>query len=96
MQARIAQAVRIVASALAAVETDPAQALRALNAQAAELRSAGTAIGDSVLATAARQLQVYLAEVTNDTPLSEAGLRPHADRLLAYLPEEGRAARSAA
>ena len=91
-QARIVQALRIVASALAAVETDPAQALRALNAQAAELRS----IGDSVLATAARQLQVYLAEVSPASPLSDAGLRPHAERLLAFLPVEDRAVRSAA
>jgi len=93
---RIIQALKIVAVAPAAIETDPTQVRRALNAQASELRRAGRATGDSDLAAAAAALQAYLAEVTDGKPLTWSGLTPHTDKLLTFLPKKEQAKRPAA
>jgi len=54
--ARLSQALRIVKSAAAALDTDPTQARRALAAQAEELRRVGEAVKDDRLLQAAAAL----------------------------------------
>lgn len=96
-QARIVQALRIVVSACAAAESDPTQAMRALNTQATELRQASGIVGNTALGVAASELQRYLAGVTALSPLTKAGLQPHADKLVAFLPADSQSpSRSAA
>ena len=55
--ARLSQALRIVKSAATALDSDPAQARRALIAQAVELRKVGEAVKDQRLVEAAAALQ---------------------------------------
>jgi CheY-like chemotaxis protein len=55
--ARLSQALRIVKSAAQALDTDPAQARRALTAQAVELRKVGEAVKDQRLVEAAAALE---------------------------------------
>ena len=88
VQARIVQALRIVASAVSAVDTDPRQAQRALVAQATELRSTAASIGNLELGAAAGGLQRYLSQINAGEPLSRQGLEPHAGKLLAFLPAD--------
>ena len=57
---RIEQAVRILRSAVGALETDPRQALRSMLAQAADLTAVANAIGDAKLAAAAQRLKTTL------------------------------------
>lgn len=73
--ARIGQALKILRSAIGAIDQDPAQALRAMRAQASELQTAAGAIADTRLETAAGALQRYLSESAG------AGERLHAAEL---------------
>jgi len=59
---RIGEAVKIIASALSAVERQPAQSLRALMAQTAELAAVAEEISDERLAAGAAELRRYLVE----------------------------------
>ena len=59
-KARIGQALKIMKAALGAMDSNPRQALRALRAQADELRQAATATGDASLAETARAMRAYL------------------------------------
>lgn len=94
--ARTGQALKILRSAIGALERDPAQALRAMQAQARELQSAGTAAHDLRLATAAADFARYLAEVERKTAAcSVAEAERRAAVLLAYLPREERSAQAA-
>jgi two-component system, response regulator PdtaR len=56
------QALKITCAAIAAIETDPAQALRSLAAQATELKALGAMMGDAALTAAAAKLQRALPE----------------------------------
>lgn len=59
-EARILQSLKILRAAIAAVEIDPKQALRAMLAQAVELQTAAAAIKDQQLASAAGALKMKL------------------------------------
>lgn len=88
---RVGEALKIVRAALAAMDHDPAQALRALRAQAAELEAVATEAADQRLASAASPLQRYLAETTG-AATNVAELRARAEALMTYA---GRALRAA-
>ena len=91
--ARLSQALRIVKSAATALDTDPAQARRALAAQAVELQRVGEAVKDKRLVEAA----AALATCTQADLAGAAGrveLVKRIDALLGFMaPDEaGRAA----
>jgi DNA-binding response OmpR family regulator len=90
--ARIEQAVRIVKAALPAISTDPAQAMRALSAQASELIKAGVSSGNTKLATQAAALQTVLNEAQAAGGLDINRLEPVCQPLWAYLPSDSQAA----
>ena len=86
--ARTSQALKIVRSAISAVHKDPAQALRALQTQAAELKSSGVKAGDMKLTQAAIDFARYLGEVEKAGGFDAAELAQRAGPLLAYLPKD--------
>lgn len=90
---RIGEALKIIRSALKAIEHEPGQALRALLAQTTELTLAAAEISDNRLAMANNELHRYLFEVASIGGLNAAEANRHAQALLAY---GGREARSAA
>jgi CheY-like chemotaxis protein len=90
---RIAESLKIIRSALAGVERDPTQALRALLAQTTELTVAAAEISDNRLAMATNELHRYLFEVASTGGLSAAEASRRAQSLLGY---GGREARDAA
>lgn len=81
-QERILQALKIVRSAMEAVETDWSQARRALLAQAADLQKAAVAVGDMKLMEAA----VALNRAVGDS-LDRGKLEPAVARLVEFLPK---------
>ncbi|RAK56150.1 response regulator [Phenylobacterium soli] len=87
--ARVSQALKIVRSAIASVDKDPAQALRALQTQATDLQKAGVKAGDMKLTTTAVDFNRYLAEVEKAGGFDKAELAKKAAPLLAYLPKDG-------
>ncbi|MFN3521808.1 MAG: two-component system response regulator [Phenylobacterium sp.] len=90
--ARISQALKILKSAVAAVASDPTQALRAMLAQAADLQKAALAVNDLKLATATADLQRYLTAVVDKSApftVEEAGKR--IAPLLVFLPADAQA-----
>jgi len=82
-QARIVQALKIVRSALEAVESDWPQARRALLTQAVDLQKAAVAVGDMKLMDAAARLN----RAVGDT-LDRARLEPAVKAVMAFLPKE--------
>jgi CheY-like chemotaxis protein len=86
--ARIAQALKIVKSAIEAVEDDRRQALRALGVQADELLEAGKALGDEKLAAAATAFHHFLFEASNRAELNKVEFERRAVPLLAYMPQD--------
>jgi CheY-like chemotaxis protein len=90
---RIAEALKIIRSALAALESDPRQAARALLAQTTELEVAAAEISDARLVVANHELHRYLFETAGKgmSP-SPAEARRHAATLLTYAGREARAA----
>ncbi len=96
-QARLVQALRIVAAAAEALESDPTQALRALRAQSDELQRLSKFQPAGALGTAAAGLKACLAEVERGAPLTRTALQPHAVALAALMPKDAAAlSRSAA
>jgi CheY-like chemotaxis protein len=91
--ARLSQALRIVKSAAAALDTDPAQARRALAAQAHELRLVGEAVKDDRLRQAADALGAC-TQADLAGPGGRADLIKRIDALMGFMaPEDkGRAA----
>ncbi len=89
-QARIVQALKIVSAALGAVQSDPTQAFRALNVQAAELQNAGAMLRRDALVAAAHGLQRRLAEVGSASQLTRHAIETEAVALLTYLPDDPR------
>jgi len=82
--ARLSQALRIVKSAAAALSTDPAQARRALIAQAVELRKVGEAVKDARLVEAATSLESCMgADLSN--PAARGELVRRIDALLGFM-----------
>jgi CheY-like chemotaxis protein len=84
----IVQALRIVREAIKAPEADPDQVMRALLAQAQELRRAAVASADLALSEAAAELERYLVRAREGPGLSRDGLAAATSRLWAYLPED--------
>jgi hypothetical protein len=63
----------ILKSAIGAIETDPAQAQRAMQVQAFELKRAAASIGDRKLASAAEAFEACLAVASRSRASLEAG-----------------------
>lgn len=90
---RLAQALKILRSAIAAVGTDPAQAMRSMQAQVAELRRCGMSVADLKLTTSAIDFGRYLDEIEKKgAPYDDVALEAKAGALLAYMPKESQAA----
>lgn len=88
-EARIAQALKILRSALLAVEGDRMQALRALTAQTMELEEAAKAMQDDKLLAATATFHHYLFQAANsNAPLVRVDMERRAVPLLAYMPLE--------
>ena len=90
---KLAQALKILRSALGAVDSDPAQAMRSMQAQVAELRKCGMAVADLKLTTAAIDFGRVLDELERKgAPYDGALLETKAGVLLGYMPKEAAAA----
>jgi len=89
---RVEQALRILASAIRAIETDPGQSLRAMQAQADALQAVAVGTGDINLMNGAAQLQRCLTQAVSNGALSRAAIEGSAADLLSRLPPEPRAA----
>ena len=90
---RLAQALKILRSGVGAILTDPAQAMRSMQAQVAELRKCGMSVADLKLTTAAIDFGRYLDEIEKKgPPYDPAALEAKAATLLAYMPKEAQAA----
>jgi DNA-binding response OmpR family regulator len=95
--ARMAQALKILRSSIAAVDIDPEQAMRSMLVQAADLQKAGMAVADLKLTTAAIDFGRYLAEIEpQGAPYDKEQLQQRAAPLLAYMPRDDEAAAFAA
>lgn len=87
--ARVNQALRIIKSAVVAVESDPAQALRAMQAQVADLQHANRTRNDRTLAAAVADFNRYLGAVADKTAaFTPDEAAKHAASLLALLPKD--------
>lgn len=86
---RIGQALKILKSAVGALEREPEQAARAMMAQTTILQAAADGVGDRRLAAAAHQLhQHLLAAASINQPPLRAEVERRAAPLLAQLPRE--------
>jgi len=84
---RIEQALRILKSALAAVETDPDQARRSIRAQAADLHAIAVRTNDMKLMNATAPLQRRLIAIGEAGPLSRGALETAAAALWPLMPK---------
>lgn len=86
---RIAQALKILRSAVAAVLDDPDQAMRSMQTQVVDLKKAAMAISDLKLTTCAIDFGRYLDEIERrGAPYDKTELGRLAGPLLAYLPKD--------
>jgi DNA-binding response OmpR family regulator len=86
---RLAQALKILRSAIVAVANDPMQAMRSMQAQVVELRKCGMSVADLKLTTAAIDFGRVLEETEKKgAPYDQAMLSEKAATLLAYMPKE--------
>ena len=86
---KLAQALKILRSAIGAVDSDPKQAMRAMQAQVADLRKCGMSVADLKLTTAAIDFGRYVDEIEKKgPPFDAAELTLKAAPLLAYMPKE--------
>ncbi len=86
--ARLDQALKIAMSAIAALDSDPAQALRSLQVQASELKALAAATANARLAAAAGKLQAALAGASVEKGLSRPTIEAGAADLWAFRPPE--------
>jgi two-component system, response regulator PdtaR len=94
LQQKINQALKIVRAAVAAAETDPAQALRAMTAQASTLQTIAI---DFQLTLAASEFQRVLSrQAASKTPFTRKDAEGWAARVLSFLPKDADANRHAA
>ena len=84
----IAQALKIVRAAIQACDADPTQALRALSAQAQDLRKAAVASSDLKLSDAAAELERYLVKARVGGGMTRDGLETVTEKLWAFLPTD--------
>lgn len=90
---RIGQALKILKSAIAAVERDPDQAMRAMKVQLHDLRKAAAQAGDMKLTTAVIEFAKHIDGLDRTSAkLVAADLEREAAPLLVYLPKDDRAA----
>jgi DNA-binding response OmpR family regulator len=90
---KMTQALKILRSAINAVETDPGQAMRSMQAQVVDLRKCGMSVADLKLTTAAIDFGRYLDEIDKKgAPYDASALELKAATLLAYMPKEEAAA----
>jgi DNA-binding response OmpR family regulator len=94
-EARFVQALKILKAALAAIETDPRQALRSMRAQANELEGSARAKADMELRAKAVTLGQRL-EMSDPATLARNDIQALVDALLAYLPSDADQSRPAA
>lgn len=85
---RILQALKILKSAVGAVDTEPTQALRSMLAQATELQRAALVTGDTKLAMATVEFQKFLAISAQKGVLIPTDIALRAEPLLAFLPKD--------
>lgn len=85
---RIIQALRILKSAVGAIESEPTQALRSMLAQTTELQRSAIAVSDLKLAAATTDFQRYLAIAAEKGALVPADVALRAEPLLVFLPKE--------
>jgi DNA-binding response OmpR family regulator len=86
---KLSQALKILRSAIGAVDSDPAQAMRAMQAQVAELRKCGMSVADLKLTTAAIDFGRYVDEISRrGPPYNGVALSEKAGPLLAYMPKD--------
>ena len=86
---RLAQALKILRSGINAVGTDPAQAMRSMQAQVVDLRKCGMSVADLKLTTAAIDFGRHLDEIEKKgAPYNQAELEAKAATLLSYMPKD--------
>jgi len=86
---RMAQALKILRSAIAAVGSDPVQAMRSMQAQVVDLRKCGMSVADLKLTTAAIDFGRFLDEAERKGPPYDAApFEAKAATLLAYMPKD--------
>lgn len=95
-EARIIQALKILRAAAGAAHTHPAQALRAMQAQADILREAAQTTENPVLLKVAGDFQSYLAAAAEKSGAAPADSVALVAPLLAFLPPEEDAKKGAA
>ncbi|HSV04566.1 MAG TPA: response regulator [Phenylobacterium sp.] len=93
--ARTAQALKILRSAIGAVERDPAQALRAMQTQLRDLRKAAAQAGDMRLTTAVIEFARHVEAIEHGGGAQRGDLERKAAALLAYLPREDQSPQAA-
>lgn len=86
--ARIVQALKILQASVTAVETDPDQALRSIQAQTVELQKSAVAVANLKLTTATADFSRWLTAASAKGPLTTAETRAQAAALLAFLPKD--------
>jgi Response regulator containing a CheY-like receiver domain and an HD-GYP domain len=90
---RLAQALKILRSAVASFDSDPVQATRAIETQVQSIQKAATAAVDLKLTTAAAELARYIVTSRRmGAALTGAEVAKHAAALLAYMPKDDAAA----
>jgi DNA-binding response OmpR family regulator len=94
-EARFVQALKILKAALAAMDTDPRQALRSMRAQANEIEGSARAKADMELRAKAVTFGQRL-ELSDPSALPRKEIEALADTLLAYLPSDADQSRPAA
>jgi two-component system, response regulator PdtaR len=88
-QARVVQALRILRVAVAAVEKDPEQALRAILAQSSVIQNAATSQANIKMTKAAAEFYRYVTHAAAyEGKLSKEALEVHARALLEFLPKD--------
>ena len=95
-QVRIGQALKIMKSAIEALESDPFQASRSLQAQASDLQVLAMEIQDFKLAQSAVALQQYLTLATKSGGLTRKTLELCTKSLLSYMDEQPKTDRAGA
>ncbi len=85
---RIIQALKIVRSAVPAVASDPAQAMRAMLAQMVELQRASAVTKNVALAKVTVEFQLFLAKAAQSGVLVAAEVAVQAAPVLAFLPKD--------
>jgi DNA-binding response OmpR family regulator len=85
---RVRQALVILGSAIKAIESDPMQALRSMQAQSVELRKVAAAIKDPRLIAATAVLDRCLASAAQTGKLSRADIEASSHGLWTFMPPE--------